>query len=360
MSSRSKPERSTPVSQGAVRMAPYEYRAPSPPNILVPIPQQQQQTLRDDRHESAAELVPSFEHVDPTQLSGRDLEIITRGKIQTASDCVGSWHYALRRQAQPILDFLYLGPTSVVRDHDFLAREAITMVLAARDARMGAAKLVSVETAASALGIVGQYIDIDGTHGMIRAYPQAVRLINDHMLAVHNTQALGSNGLLTNRHGKVLVVCESGNERSAAIVAAYIMAMFGKSLVPTIQFTNMQRFCCSFEADVKRSLLAWEDILLARRVVAWGSGGPETQQQQQQQRNHPGEIDMEWETSTPSVASGMGLGTRTKRGVDDMLDPMGDGRSGATGEQGNPVNDLDRFVDRDAFVPFRDVESRWG
>ncbi|EQL03820.1 hypothetical protein G6O67_006121 [Ophiocordyceps sinensis] len=334
-------ERSTPVSQDAVRMAPYSYRAPSPPFIRVPMPGKPR---GPDKKGAAIELVPSLENVDVTQVSGRDLDIITRGKTQQALASLDSWRYELRRQAQPVLDYLYLGPTSVVRDHDFLRREAITMVLLARDVRLGAANIVSVDRAVSALGIVGQYVDIDGPAGMTRAYPQAVRLINDHMLAVHDAQPMGDNGqhpLPMDRHGKVLVVCESGNDRSAAIVAAYIMAMFGQGMLPAIQFTTTQRFCCTFEEHVKRSLQAWDDILTARRVVASDPHDPEDMN-----------VDMAWETSPPAAAS-TGPGARTKRGIDDMLlDTMEDGQG-----EGNPMSDADRFVDRDACVPFRDVDS---
>lgn len=361
MSSRTRPEHSRPVSQDAVRMAPYSYRAPSPPCILVPIPQQHQPLWGgNEAGKQALELVPSLQHVDPTQVSGHDLAIITRGKTQRAKECGASWSYELRRQAQPCLDFLYLGPTSVIRDHEYLRREGITMVLVARDTRTAAAKLISVEHAVSALGIVGRYVDIDGSHGMIQAYPHAIRLINDHMLTVNHAQTLGSNDQdpsPADRHGKVLVACESGNERAAGIVSAYIMAMYGESLVPAVQFTNMQRFCCYFDENVKRSLQAWDDILLARRVVALGLKDPNFEQQQ---RGRPGDMDlgMEGENWQPCAAAGLSLGARTKRGVDDMLDPMGDGQDSATDAQGNPMSDMDRFVDRDAFAPFMDVDSR--
>ncbi|POR36605.1 Serine/threonine/tyrosine-interacting protein [Tolypocladium paradoxum] len=331
-----KPERSTPVSPDAVRAAPYSYRAPSPPFIHVPIAQRPAG--------GGLDLMPSLEHADPTQLTAADLAIITGNATQVARDRATTWTYEQRREAQPILDFLYLGPTSVLRDHAFLTAEGITMVLVTRDARMAGGRILSLERATAAVGIRPVVVDIDGPQGMVRAFPEVVRLINDHLLALYHAQAPERSqqgqqlakpaaGL---RRGKVLVVCESGNDRSAGIVAAYIMAMFGKSMVPTIQFICVQRFCCSFDEDVKRTLQTWEDILKARHAVA--------------QHSQAGAHGQSGGAAQSGPATGAGV--RAKRGVDDMMDLDQDA---ASGKQPRPATDLDRFTDRDAFAPFKDT-----
>jgi hypothetical protein len=79
----------------------------------------------------------------------------------------------------------------------------------------------------------------------------------------------------TFRRGKVLITCETGNDRSAAIAAAYIMAVFGKDMVTAVQFITVQRFCCSFDEDVKRKLQSWEDILRARSQIASETATPQ-------------------------------------------------------------------------------------
>lgn len=335
-SAAARPARPMPVCGDTIRAGAYSYRAPSPPFIHVPIAQRMSGGDLD--------LMPSFEHVDPTQLTSADLAIITRNATQVARDRAASWTYEQRRQAQPILDFLYLGPTSVIRDHAFLAAEGITMVLVARDARMAGSRLLGLESAHAALGVHPCVLDVDGAQGLVRAYPEAVRLVNDHLLAVYRAQALERSNrqgqLLMRpeaefRRGKVLVACESGNDRSAGIVAAYIMAMFGKPMVPTVQFTSIQRFCCSFDEEVKRTLQTWEDILKARHAVAQagGPGGPGQQ--------HGG-------------APRPGPGVRAKRGVDDMMDMDQDA---ASGKQSRPADDLERFTDRASFAPFRDASA---
>ncbi|KAJ6445026.1 fmi2 protein [Purpureocillium lavendulum] len=332
-----KPERSTPVSKDAVRSAPYTYHAPSPPMIEIPIMQPS-----IPGREPVLNLMPSFENVDPAQLSSDDLTLITRNTTQIATDRACTWTYEQRRQAQSILDFLYLGPTSVARDHAFLLREGITMIVVARDARMNHAKLRSVENASRDLGVGACYLDIDGPQGMIPSFPHAMRAINDHLLAVYHAQAKDRDGngqMLVDgsrfRRGKVLVCCESGNDRSAAVVAAYIMAVFGKGMIQTLQFVGIQRFCCCFDEDTKRTLQSWEDILRARSNVA------------QNQRSSTGSAD------DTRLDYGQTGAAKAKRRVDDMMSM--DDESGGAGETGAQLMDLERFIDRGPFVPFHDV-----
>ncbi|KJZ74549.1 hypothetical protein HIM_06145 [Hirsutella minnesotensis 3608] len=320
----SKPERSAPVSQDAMRMGSYSYRAPSPPTINVP---SLQQTLLSPGGEAATKLVPSFDYIDSSQLSRHDFDIITRQRVQTVRDRTEGWLYENRRRAQPILDFLYLGPTSIIRDHDFLLRESITMILIARDARMATARLFSVDNAAATLGIAAHYVDIEPSNGLVRAYAEATRLINHHLLAVHHAQAARQGH---EQIGKVLVACETGNSRSAAVVIAYIMAMYGKNVVPIIQFTQRQRFCCSLDSEIKRSLQTWEDLMRARRAV---SQAPEV---------HSHSMDLDF-GSAPIVQS-----AGAKRGIDSTEDAM-------DVEDHTMVDDLERFANRQSFAPFRDL-----
>ncbi|KAM5342332.1 hypothetical protein ACJ41O_013298 [Fusarium nematophilum] len=302
------------IANNAAPSAPYSLRAPSPPFIHIP------PTGHATGGDSVPGLMPSYENVDPSQLTARDVEIITQNATQIATDRAADWSYEQRREAQQVLDFLYLGPNSVVRDHAFLQREGITMILVARDARMAGMKLNSVEKAAQALGLAVHYVDVEGHHQLISRFPDTVRAINDHLLAVYHSQAQGRghDGSLvveqgSFRRGKVLIACETGNDRSAAIAAAYIMAVFGKDMVTTIQFICIQRFCCCFDEDVKRKLQSWEDILRARAQVA----------------------------AATTHCEG-----HVKRRIDDFMDADTTCQS---------AQDQDRFQGRAAFAPFVDI-----
>ena len=312
------------LSKDATRSASYSYHAPSPPFIYIPAP---------GYNDLPEQLMPSFASIDPTQLTVRDLQIITGNAAQLAEQ-KAEWRYEMRREAQRVLDFLYLGPASVIRDVDFLRREGITLLLVIRNAGLANTKLLSVEKARQLpdLGISAHYVDFDGTNQMVARFPEIVRLINDHLLSVYHAQAKGrsvdgqvlmpSGG---HRRGKVLVACESGNDRSATVAAAYIMAVFGKGMVQAVQFMAVQRFCCTFDEHMKRILQSWEDILQARSAVAQSA-----------------------QSTTESMA-----GHKTKRGYNDMMDEEGN-------DQRDTMVDIDRFTGRDPFVPFADADGSNG
>ncbi|KAK8028943.1 dual specificity phosphatase [Apiospora marii] len=234
-------------------------------------------------------VVPSYANVDPRDLTPEALAIITGGmREQTARDLTGSWNYSERRNAQPILDFLYLGPSNVARDRDWLRANGITMLLAVRDVRMAHARLMAVDAVAQELGIQAEHIDADGSSGMIKALPEAVRMINSHLLQVYHSQAVPDpaaaaggqattttatkeGSMLINKQeykrGKVLVFCETGNDRSPVVVIAYMMAVLGMNMVQACQFIHYRRFCVSLSEEVKFLLFTYEGLLNARRTV---------------------------------------------------------------------------------------------
>lgn len=311
--------------------APYETRPPSPPVIHVP-------TLIVDP-ESTISITPSCENADPSQLTLEELTIITRNKAQVSQVPRGTWGYESRRVAQPILDFIYLGPSSVTKDREFLQREGITMLLGVRDSKMAQAQLMMrVRDVAQELGIAVDFVDIESHHQVIAGFNRAVDKINRHLLAVYRSQAVEPCGMSAElpqgqistpiesfRRGKVLVFCETGNIRSAAIVAAYLMAVFGMSVVTSIQFICLKRFCVDFNEESKRCLKSFEDILNARKDVSRARGEPQTQ------------VLSQW------------AGTR-KRSLDSM-DTDGDCKDPGNRDS---LYDDERFTDRPAFAPFID------
>ncbi|KAF7560238.1 hypothetical protein G7046_g3900 [Stylonectria norvegica] len=321
------------MANSAAPTAPYTNRVPSPPLIHVsPRSRLPGQGL--------PVLTPSYENIDSSQLRGHDVQIITQNGAETATNRVTNWTYEQRRTAQPILDFLYLGPSSAARDHTFLAREGITMILIVRDARMAPRPLLTVDKAAAALEIVVHYVDIEGPHELIPKFSKTIHIINDHLLRVRHGQTPGDNTVVQIPNvaahlyrAKVLIVCETGNDRSAAIAAAYIMAVFGKDMVTALEYISLHRFCCCFDEDTKRKLQSWGDILRARAQVATFSQGSSS-------TLHP-------------ASSGPGFDTRpsvgTKRRLEDMMvDDVDDAPS-----SGSSL-DRDRFAGREFLSPFMD------
>ncbi|AEO70755.1 uncharacterized protein THITE_25447, partial [Thermothielavioides terrestris NRRL 8126] len=226
---------------------------------------------------------PSPAAVHTTGLTPAELHAITRGAAQAARDGASAWVYAARRAAQPVLDYLYLGPASAVKDTAWLAREGITMVLCARDARFaaggGAAAagmlVAGVRRAVQGMAVEVQVVDVADGRELVAAFSRVVALVNEHVLRVARAAGAreeeeGDDGRKAPARGKVLVVCETGNGRSAAMVAAYLMAMFGLDTVQAVQFLQLQRFCVALGDELKFVLQAYGDILRARGDVMGG------------------------------------------------------------------------------------------
>lgn len=240
-----------------------------------------------------------------------------------ATGAMLDWKYESRRIPQEILPFLHLGPSSSARDIEALRAEGITMLLVVRNSMM--AQIMSGEKAARQLGIELVTIDVAGHQELIAAFPQAIKVINDHLISSYRRLAREDDEQIGRAvWGKILVFCESGNERSAAVVAAYLMNMFALDMSTAIQFVQSRRFCVAYDDGLKNLLQAYGDILCARRAV-----------------------------SHAILAHPPPLAPPTKRLRNDAEDEdidMGDGISM------HQAADIERFVGRSSHVPFHDVE----
>ncbi|KAI9807680.1 MAG: hypothetical protein M1825_005621 [Sarcosagium campestre] len=233
---------------------PSSLRCPSPPRLLVP------PTIFADY----GELDVAVKSFAPASYESKDfvplefLKQVTFGDL-FASQAMIDWRYEWRRKAQKILPFLYLGPVSAAKDADFLKSEGFTLLLAIRDLKSAQIRLLDGSRMANALGIQSDAIDVADAAELIASFPRVVNVINQHL---HDMYQLQNSTV-----GKVLVYCQSGNERSATAVAAYLMAMYGMNVVQTIQVVQSQRFCAVFDDNMKNLLLSYEGILAAKRQV---------------------------------------------------------------------------------------------
>lgn len=185
--------------------------------------------------------------------------------------------------AQQILPFLYLGPMSAARDKAFLQREGITMVVAVRNTMSAQARMLQTK-AAQELGLDTRMIDVAGNQELIAAFPKAIEVINMHLSTVYQReQARAAQDMATGQNhrqpilGKVLIFCETGNERSATLVTAYIMAMYSMELVKAIQIVQAQRFAVAFDDSLRNLLSTYEMMLQAKRDIIQANLGNMTQ-----------------------------------------------------------------------------------
>lgn len=244
----------------------WSYRVPSPPRIVVPPPPLANNGIPDLQVVSSSKL-SDFESSGFTNTDF--LAKVTYNNF-LKSNAMLEWKYEERRKSQQILPFLYLGPSSAAKDKAFLEREGITMVFAVRNTLSAQARLLGSKVAQE-LGIHTEAVDVAGNQELIAAFPRGIELINQHLSQIYKMQ---ERTAASDRMGKVLVFCESGNERSASMVVAYIMAMYSKDLVTAVQIVQAQRFAVAFDDGMRNLLRTYESILKAKRdVMRLGLGG---------------------------------------------------------------------------------------
>ncbi|MCJ1395056.1 hypothetical protein MMC18_007937 [Xylographa bjoerkii] len=321
----------------------WSYRVPSPPRVIVPPPQTNGAGFPDVRIGNGGPA--DFESNGFANSEFLKTVTYAYGDI-TSVDSMLNWRYEERRMAQKILPFLYLGPLSIARDVEFLKREQITMIMAVRNTQAARANLLNSKAALS-LGIESCTIDVAGNQELIAAFPRAIATINTHLSHTYEEQqqrnaerkSLGQPPQ-TSLPGKVLVFCETGNERSATVVAAYIMAMFCMDLIPSIQLIQAQRFCVSFDDSLRFLLQSYEAILRAKRDVAKSR----VDSMAFTGSSHP---HMQHHLSSGATVEGR-VGKSSKRTLDESYGDDMDVDSTDT------PHDDGRFERRDGFAPFLD------
>lgn len=194
--------------------------------------------------------------------------LITNGSV-TLTHQMLDWKYVNRREAQLVLPFLYIGPLSAAKDEKFVREGGFTLLVSVRSTASGPARTMDAVKMAALHGIQSYNIDVDSPTDLIRKFPLAIKAINDHLEYVTNRRSLHASGTIQpfSVQGKVLVICESGNERSAAFVAAYLMAVFSIDLITAIQTVQSQRFSVCIDDPIKNALGTFETLLSAKRDV---------------------------------------------------------------------------------------------
>ena len=302
---------------------------PSPPRVMVPPPILDESGIPVLGIDNDA----SFNFESNGFANAGFLQTVTYGDFMTGNNML-DWKYEQRRRAQRILPFLFLGPVSAARDRDYLQREGITMVLAVRNTMSAQARLLGTKAAAE-LGIENKTVDVASNQALIAAFPTAIEYINSHLSVMYRLEESKTpatqDGDVRSTPGKVLVFCESGNERSAGLVVAYIMAMYSMDVIKAIQIVQAQRFCVSFDDPMKTLLQSYDAILGAKRDVLVSM--------------HRARVGLEAGTAAVIMKK------MSKRNLDEAYDDDMD-MDGMSEHM-----DRGRFEKREGFAPFRDGVS---
>lgn len=268
----------------------YAYHIPGPPSIWVPSP------VVGNAEELSIQESASYDY-DLTGFANVDFLKRVNHSNFNAPQSVLDWNHQQRWTAQAILPFLYLGPTSVVRDGSFLQQHGITMIL-----RIRSSKSLNVVVANPA--IETRTMDVEGMQDLIASFPRGIEMINAHMskLFKKRQHAQVISGPLANSpYGSVLVCCETGNDRSPCMIAAYLMAMYAMDFVKAIQIVQAQRFSATIGEESKNILQTYHSILEAQRNVIRS----DTAHTSRASRN---------------AQTGYGFSQANKRSLDDLYD----------------------------------------
>lgn len=330
---------------GHARLEDYVFRIPTPPRVVIP--------ALNSWNNTKASWHPGniISNPEPTVNIDFLQETDYVGELAYPVVSGGGWKYDNRRQAQSVLSYLYLGPQNAARDKVYVQREGITMILAIEHKTpFGALLTKGAMKVADELGISKAKVEVAHNQDLISLFPTTTRIINAHLREMHNRQTLNPHGGIPN--GKVLVFCESGNEKSAGVVAAYLMDTFDDTdYVKAAQICNQRRFCCSFDDAMKQLIKTYGEIVTAKRSVAAQNGGPIYTSNQPvtsaffgspgliaPQPRHPGNHFI------PILNGGAGRPKRGREVEQEDVD-MDDGG-------GNVADDQDRFLGRET-APFQ-------
>jgi hypothetical protein len=178
-----------------------------------------------------------------------------------------TWQYEMRRNAQPILPFLFLGPSSVARDPAFVSGAGITLLVAARSSKSVRTRksFLDPATFASSAGVATCTFDFDHPGEFISLVKPVIKAINDHLEGMCTRTPMQD---IHDLSGKVLIFCESGNDRSALLVAAYLMVVYGVEAFAAIHMVQSQRFCINLSDSMTNVLLDLQTITTAERQVS--------------------------------------------------------------------------------------------
>ncbi|QDS71108.1 hypothetical protein FKW77_009262 [Venturia effusa] len=327
---------------GHARSEDYVFRIPTPPRVVIP--------ALNAWNNSKASWHPGdiIYNPDPTVNVDFLQETDYLGELARPVVSGGGWTYANRRRAQSVLSYLYLGPQNAARDKEYLQREGITMILAIEHKTPSGSLLTKGPMkVADELGIAKAKVEVAHNQELISLFPTTTRTINSHLREMHNRRMLNPQGGIP--EGKVLVFCESGNEKSAGVVAAYLMDTYtATDYVKAAQICNQRRFCCSFDDSMKQLLKTYGELVTAKRDIASLNG--QSNHSQGQPITNPFFGSPEIASPQPRqpgsyFAAVLNGGRKREREIEQEDVDMDEGN-------GIVADDQDRFSGRE-FVPFR-------
>lgn len=191
-----------------------------------------------------------------------------------------SWKYDSRHKAQAVLPFLHLAPAPIARDATYITQNGISMVIAVRSAQMARAqpKWLDPSRLSSCANLQTATFDVDSPFDVIQRIKPVLKMMTDHLEARTADRSIQS---LTDIGGKILVFCESGNDRSPILVAAYLMLVYGLAWHESLNLIHAYRFSVSLSGNMNEMLKTLEGMFRAEADTAAVFNGIRNQHQTQ-------------------------------------------------------------------------------
>ncbi|PGH17585.1 hypothetical protein AJ80_04763 [Polytolypa hystricis UAMH7299] len=225
-------------------------------------------TVEHLQYQNIEPLTPPTEHDFPPgylACPGLFSSLGTHNFTSTAG--IGAWLYTMRRDAQAILPFLYLGPNTAARNTEFLRSEGITLMLGVRGTHSSHPTIINSDKQAHELGIEADYVVVDESQDLASKLRSIICRINGHVCCCEKHQKGQKTPFAPGPPKKVLVFCETGNERSGVVVVAYLMAIFNMSPEAAMVNVQGQRLCASLGGTFRHALASFADVINAARDV---------------------------------------------------------------------------------------------
>jgi len=196
----------------------------------------------------------------------QELSVFRYGKVTHQTNKY-LWKYESRHKAQAILPYLHLGPASIARDGVYIAQNDISMVIAVRSAQSARAhpKLLDPSRFPSCTNLQTATFDVDSPFHVIQGIQPMIKMMTDHLEARTAIRPVSS---LENVGGKILVICESGNDRSPVLVAAYLMLLYGIAWHESLNLIHAYRFSVSLSGNMNHMLKTLDGMFRAEADTA--------------------------------------------------------------------------------------------
>lgn len=165
------------------------------------------------------------------------------------------WKYKSRHTAQEILPTLWIGPTGTAKDTSFIKEQGFTLLIGLHvDTIFSRAAQNTTDVSATSIGVESLSFPVPTLQSLISTLPEIQAAINKHLSDIEHPDR------------RVLLHCETGNERCPAVAAAYLMTCLRDTdHMRAMSIVQSQRFSANFDEERKSMLQCYWDIVRARR-----------------------------------------------------------------------------------------------